>query len=268
MKRLIFQIYLPIRGENNLYNTCVDSVAQYCKKHNIDHIVMREPKLRINPDMKRTNRNKVGLMKEAGYLPIFEKEWAFTYLDQYDQIAVVDADIYVRPSAPNIFDDLPSEYDWGGVLERDLPTNQRHFNKIKGYSRDMFSKAPCNSVDWQWKDGVAAFMNMGLMVFNKSIINHIPEWQDPAKFIHRPEYKDLVDGIGLYRFSTDQVLLNYWLKKSQAKVKYMDWKWNTLFGTTDEKSLKDAQFIHFFLKDHLPKKGENIMQLIEKYQWK
>lgn len=256
MKRLIFQIYIPIRGESKLYNLCTDSVAKYCNKYGIDHVIMREPKLRINPDMSRTQRNKIGLMKEAGYLPIFEKEWAFTYLDDYDQIAVIDSDIYVRDNAPNIFEDLPAEYDWGGVLERDLPLTHGHRRKIIGYSNDMFKKPPCNDVDWEWNDSGAAFMNMGVMVFNKSIIKCIPEYKQPDKFIHRPLFRDLVDGVGLFRYSTDQVLLNYWLKKDGAKVKYMDWRYNTLYRGAEDSKIPEAHFIHFFLKEHLRDKGQ------------
>lgn len=255
MKRLIFQIYLPIRGESKLYNFCTDSVAKYCDKHGIDHIIMREPKLRINPDMDRTERNKIGLMKEAGYLPIFEKEWAFTYMDKYDQICVIDADIYVRESAPNIFDELPSEYDFGGVNERDLPLTSGHRNKIRGYSRDMFSKLP--DVDWNWNDDGAEFMNMGMMLFNSSLNKYL-EGQTPEQFIHRPEFKDLVDGIGLFRYSTDQVLLNYWLRRCKAKVKSLDWKWNALYKGAEDSRINEAYFIHFFLKDHLPNKGEDL----------
>ena len=39
-------------------------------------------------------------------LPIYEKENAFDYFDDYDQIAIIDADIYIRDTAPNIFNEL------------------------------------------------------------------------------------------------------------------------------------------------------------------
>jgi hypothetical protein len=55
-------------------------------------------------------------MKYGGYLPIYEKENAFDYLDDYDQIAIIDADIYIRPDAPNIFEDFGTEQAlWGCV---------------------------------------------------------------------------------------------------------------------------------------------------------
>tara|TARA_Y100000310_G_scaffold34476_1_gene32648 strand:+ start:5076 stop:5816 length:741 start_codon:yes stop_codon:yes gene_type:complete len=240
-------------------------VKNYCKKYDIDYVQLTEPKLAIEPDPKRHNRNKVGLMKEAGerfnrpgFLPIFEKEWAFTYLDDYDQICIIDADIYVRESAPNIFDELPEEYDFGGMVERDQPLTHGHLNKIKTYSEGMFKGL--KDVDWKWNKGGAEFMNMGLMLFNKSLGKHL-NGQTPEQFIRRPEFKDMVDGIGLYRYSTDQVLLNYWLKKSGAKVKNLSWKWNAMYRGTKEDKISQAYFIHFFLKDHLPNKGEDINQI-------
>ena len=71
---MIYQVYLPIRGRSKLYDHCTQSVQDYCKRHDILYYQLTEPKLRILPDMNRTNRNKEGLMKEAGYLPIYEKE--------------------------------------------------------------------------------------------------------------------------------------------------------------------------------------------------
>ena len=43
------------------------------------------------------------------YLPIYEKENAFDYIDDYDQIAIIDADIYIRPDSPNIFDEVSED---------------------------------------------------------------------------------------------------------------------------------------------------------------
>ena len=265
MKRLIFQVYLPIRGKSNLYDLCTESVQNYCNKYDIDYVQLTEPKLKIEPDPKRHNRNKVGLIKEAGarfncppFLPIFEKEVAFNYLDKYDQICIVDADIYIRENAPNIFEELPEEYDFGGVVERDQPLTSGHRSKIKTYSESMFK--PLKDVDWKWNENGGEFMNMGLMLFNKSLAKYL-NGQTPQEFIHRPEFKDFVDGIGLYRYSTDQVLLNYWLKKCGSNVKNLSWKWNALYRGTVEKRIAEAHFVHFFLKDHLPKKGEDINQI-------
>lgn len=257
MKKLIYQVYIPIRGQSKLYDFCIESVSKYCKKYDIDHYILKEPALKIKPDMAKTNRNKLGLLKEAGdTLVIFEKEHAFSFFDRYDQIAVVDADIYIRESAPNIFEELTEEYDFGGVLERSLDLTDSHKRKIQGYSRDMFNRL--SDVDWKWKDGIAEFMNMGMMLMNKSLVKYF-NGQTPTEFIRRPEFKRFVDGDGLWRYSTDQVLLNWWLKKESINVKHLEWKWNALHRGT--KSIDNAYFIHFFLKQQLPNKGEDINEL-------
>lgn len=259
MKRLIYQVYLG--KQSNLYNFCTQSVRDYCIKHDIDYIMQTEPILKILPNMNRTERNKKGLMHEMGYLPIFEKENAFNYLGEYDQVAVIDSDIYIRDSAPNIFDDLPEEYDFGGVLERSQPLNVSHRRKIVGYSRDMFRNM--NDVKFDWNADGADFMNMGMMVLNKSLLEYL-SGDTPDQFIRRPEFVDFVDGIGLYKYSTDQVLLNYWLKKCEAKVKHMDWRWNALYRAVKDEQIKHAHFIHFFLKQQIrPGHGEDL-QVVKK----
>ena len=100
MKRLIFQV--SVGKPSKLYTTCINSVAEYCKKYSIDHIVLTEPKLKIRPDMERTVRSKEAV-ERLGYMPIYEKENAFEYFDRYDQIAIVDSDIYVKSNAHDIF---------------------------------------------------------------------------------------------------------------------------------------------------------------------
>jgi hypothetical protein len=253
-KRLIYQVYLG--KKSNLYDFCTESVQSYCNRYGVDYKLQTEPILKILPNMKRTNRNKNGLIKEMGYLPIFEKENAFAYLDQYDQVAIIDSDIYIRNTAPNIFDDLSEEYDFGGVLERSGPINANHQRKIKSYSRDMFQNM--HDVKFDWNADGADFMNMGMMVLNQSINKYL-EGQTPDQFIRRPEFVDFVDGIGLYKYSTDQVLLNYWLKKCGAKVKHMDWKWNALYRAVKDDKIKEAHFVHFFLKQQIkPGSGEDI----------
>ena len=80
-RRMIYQVYV---GETSaLYDRCTASVAAYSDRYDITHIVQREPILRIRPDMTRTLRSREAVYR-LGYLPIFEKENAFAYLDQYD----------------------------------------------------------------------------------------------------------------------------------------------------------------------------------------
>ena len=41
MKRLIYQVCLGEAKNSKLYSTCIDSVTDYCKKHDIDQFVQR-----------------------------------------------------------------------------------------------------------------------------------------------------------------------------------------------------------------------------------
>jgi hypothetical protein len=43
----------------------------------------------------------------------------------------------------------------------------------------------------------------------------------------------------------------------------MDWRWNGLFKGIDDAQIPKAYFIHFFLKDLLPQKGENVEDLMQ-----
>ena len=43
----------------------------------------------------------------------------------------------------------------------------------------------------------------------------------------------------------------------------MDWRWNGLFHGIHDDKVKQAHFVHFFLKDKLPNRGENVEELMK-----
>ena len=261
MRRLIYQVCLGQAQNSKLYKKCIESVADYCEKYGIDHHVQTEAILRIKPDIFATNRSTESYEKHGGYLPIYEKENAFDWFSKgYDQIAIIDADIYVRPTAPNIFDDLGVNYDFGAVVERDMPISGAYAMKIKNYSHMQY--ASLVDVEWDWRDWGAKFYNMGMMVMNKSIVDHF-HFQDARQFLNRPEFKRFIDGDGAWKWSTDQTLLNWWVKKANVKVKDMPWTWNALYKGVKDEHVPKANFVHFFLKDKLPDNGENVEALMK-----
>lgn len=259
MKRLIYQV--SVGPPSLLYQFCIDSVKSYCWAHKIDHHVQTVPMLRIKPDVFVTNRSKESYQKYGGYLPIYEKENAFAHFDEYDQIAIVDADIYIKGSAPNIFDELTPEYDFGAVCEREMPLTLEYVNKIKNYSRMQYSSL--NDVDWKWNERGGEFFNMGLMVMNKEGFQKYLRGQSPKEFLNRYEFKRFIDGDGAWKWSTDQTLLNWWIKKEGMSIKHLPWKYNALYKGVVDEVITEAHFVHFFLRDKLPNKGEDIPQLWE-----
>jgi hypothetical protein len=259
MKRMIYQV--AVGKPSKLYERCIQSVSYYCEKYDIHHLVQKEPILRIKPDPFNMNRSKESYEKHGGFLPIYEKENAFGYLDDYDQIAIIDADIFIRGTAPNIFDDFDVDKAFGAVVEREMPITQEYKKKIIQYSAMQYNRLN-GKVDFKHNELGFEFFNMGMILLNTQKFKPFLKGQSPREFIERAEFKDFVDGVGAWKWSTDQTLLNYFVKKHQVPVKKMHWKWNGLY--TANTNIQDCHFVHFFLKDKLPNKGEDVAELMRK----
>jgi hypothetical protein len=258
MKRLIYQV--SIGKPSKLYDTCVDSVSRYCEKNNIDHIVQTTPKLRIKPDIFSTNRSPESYGKYGGFLPIYEKENAFDLLDKYDQIAIVDADIFIKEDVPNVFDDFGTDCAFGACVERDMPNSREYQHKIVNYSHMQYSTLHTKSVDFTPNRLGYEFANMGLILLNSELFKPYLKDQTAAQFLNRVEFKDFIDGKGAWKWSTDQTLLNWFIKKYKVSFKSLDWRWNGLY--TANTKIAECYFVHFFLKDKLPNGGENVQELM------
>jgi hypothetical protein len=255
-KQLIYQV--SIGQPSSLYKRCIASVAEYCEKYNIDHVVQTSPKLNIKPDPFNTGRSKE-CMSRSLPLPIFEKENAFEYFSDYDQIAIIDADIFIRDTAPNIFDKFSTNAHFGAVVERDMPLTQQYKTKILNYSHMQYSRLH-PKVDFDHNPLGFEFMNMGLILMNKSITKYFRN-ETPREFLTRFEFKDFVDGKGPWKWSTDQTLLNWWIRKEKMNIQRLHWKWNGLYSVNNR--INECHFVHFFLKDKLPNRGENVDQLMK-----
>jgi hypothetical protein len=247
----VYQVKL---GSSKLYDWCVGSVKEYCEEHGFAHVVQTEPVLKILPG-NRGNRSRESC-EPFGCLPIFEKENAFELLADHDKVAVIDADVFIRPGSPSIFEWFTG--DFAAAIERLMPITDRYKKKLRTYSRMQFKPLP--DVSWDWRDGIAEFCNMGVMLISKGLLKHL-KGESPREFLGRREFRRFVDGVGAWKWSTDQVLLNWWIRKAGVDWQPLDWRWNALYrGVVDER-LPDAHAIHFFLKNHLPSRGENVEEL-------
>jgi lipopolysaccharide biosynthesis glycosyltransferase len=196
-------------------------------------------------------------------LPIYEKENAFDLFDQYDNICIVDSDIYIAEHAPDIFNQL-EDYEFAGVAERDMPLTVRHAKKIRKYSEGQYGSLR-SEADFKWNNLGAEFYNMGLMLCSNKLTKYL-NGETAYQFLTRLEFKQFVDGVGQWRWSTDQTLLNYWVKRYNIKTKNLDWRWNALYRGIEDQYLPEAYFIHFFNAEHIPK-DRTIEQIVaEIYQ--
>jgi hypothetical protein len=240
MKRLIFQV--AVCDVPDFYHPCMDSVRAYAEKIGADYERLTEPRLRIAP--LRSCRSENALRHK--FLPVFEKENAFAYLDQFDQIAIIDADIFIRDCAPDIFTQTQGAA-FAGAVEREMPLTTDYSTKVRKHSEGQFSGL--TDVDWRWDPRGAHYYNMGLMLLNRNIVPYF-QGQTPEQFLRRPEFERFVNGEGHWKWSTDQTLLNWWVKKSGMTTHDLDWKWNALYGAVQ--SVTEAYFVHFFLSAKLP----------------
>lgn len=260
MKRLIYQVSLGNQGKSKLYDKCIESVSYYAQKHDIVHYVQQIPKMKIKPDPFSSNRSTDSWQKHGGFLPIYEKENAFDLLDEYDQIAIIDADIYIRPNSPNIFDDMTDDNAFGCVFEREMPITEKYKQKIRNYSQMQYGQLHSNKTDFKPNGLGFEFANMGMIVLNCKKFKPYLQGQTAKEFLTRMEFKDFVDGKGAWKWSTDQTLLNFFLKKYDVPTQRLSHIWNGLYGANTE--IENCHFVHFFLKDLLPNQGENIEELL------
>ena len=254
---LIYQVYLG--EEKKLYNHCTESVKRYAETIGADYKILTSPKLRITPNIFRTDRrDKTGGWKKLGYMAIFEKENVFDYFKDYEKCCVIDSDIWIRPGSPNIFNEIDDE-TVASVYECDLPMNEAYAQKIKGYSTSIWSNY---DYDWEWSPRTGgAFFNSGVMLYNSKKMLQALNGMSPRQFLEQGMLADFVDGVGPLKWQSDQMTLNYWFKAKGINVKKLNWKWNALY--TAVLDIKEAFFVHFFLKDKLPNGGENVEELME-----
>jgi len=258
--KLIYQVCLGEQSKSKLYKRCIESVSAYCKKYDIVHYVQRKPRLKIMSHPVYGNRDKTAIAKHGNFLPIYEKENAFDLLEQYDQIAIIDADIYIRDTAPNIFEEMSCNCAFGAVVERDMPINKEYKKKIFQYSAMQYARLG-DLFNSDYNNLGYKFYNMGLIVLNCEKFKPYLKGKEARAFLLQPDFTRFVDGEGAWKWSTDQTLLNYFLRRDKVPTKDLDWRWNGLYSANTR--IDECYFVHFFLKDKLPKRGENVEELME-----
>lgn len=230
MNRLVYQVCLGPRRP--LWDRCIASVRAYCQRHGFTHLLQTEPVLRIVPIKSARSANALRL----GYLSVFEKWNAYPLLRDYDEIALLDADVYAHPNAASIFEAVPEGFDFAAAIETTMPVTPAYAQKLRSYAQA------------QYGDSLRPFMNLGVQVVRPSFLRCF-EGREMREFIMQPRFAKYVNGEGAYRWQTEQTLTNDWLRDCGASVFPFPWQWNALYGAL--RSLEGAQLVHFFLSDHL-----------------
>ena len=259
MKRLIYQVC--VGNPPPFYETCTNSVKRYCERLGFEYYKQTDPIIKLRPV--NSHRSEMAV-ERYGYLPHFEKANAFNtyFTNSFDQIAIIDADIYIKDNAPNIFEDVREDTVVAAVKECNMPLTSQLVGKIKEYSYGQYGMLP----EMKKLDGPKGipFFNTGVLVFN--IENLVPylNGNTPEEFVKRPEFEKFVNGEGKWKWAADQTPLNWWFVKENMNAQDLDWKWNALYKGIHDKNLAEAYTIHFFLATKLLKEGVDINELIKK----
>ena len=249
-RKLIYQVAV---GETPaFYDDCTESVRRYADRIGANYFKQIAPILKIKPLNSCRSSNALRL----GYLPIYEKENAFSYLHRYDQVLIVDADVYIKDDAPNVFE--LAETPFAGVVERDMPLTSQYRQKVQKHSQGQFGSLDGN---WLWDERGAHYFNMGVMLLNSSLLPYLRD-ESPTGFLRRPEFERFINGEGHWKWSTDQTLLNWWIKSENIPTTALDWRFNGMYGANPQ--ALEAWFVHFFLSAKLPRRGAEIPDIISR----
>jgi hypothetical protein len=223
-----------------LWARCIESVAAWCARHGYEHIVQREPILRIVPGPPRVGERAPKL----GYLAELEKFAAWDVLRECDALAQIDADVYAQPGAPCIFEAAPPAVDFAAVVEPDIPVNEACRRKLAAYALGQYGRA-----DARWHQ-------CGVQVLRPSLLDRL-YGASVRDMLTAPRWAPLINGEGAYRWSSEQTLLNLWLREAGAVIGDLPWQWNAPFGMMGESPASEAacmaqaHMVHFLCGDHV-----------------
>jgi hypothetical protein len=191
---------------------CINTWNYWCKKNNVDLIVLREPLMDTN------------YMK-----PTWQRWYVWDVLQSngmsYDKVALVDVDTMVKWDSPNFFENINLN-EMGVCVDND--NIGWVVQSIQGYS-ELFTDT---KLDW------TEYFNCGFVVMGSGCVNLC---KNIISFWEKNQ-KKLVYLQDTLRKGTDQTPVNYLCKK-MGNIKYLNKKWN-LTHLNRKEILNNAMFVN------------------------
>ena len=104
---------------------------------------------------------------------------------------------------------------FGAVVERDMHIEDWYEKKIINYSYMQYERLhDFGGINFDPNELGYEFCNMGMILLNCEKFKPYLQGQTPKEFLMRSEFKDFVDGVGTWKWSTDQPYLTALLKVS------------------------------------------------------
>jgi hypothetical protein len=184
-------------------------LIEYAKKCQADFIVINEEKIRLGDFS-------------------FEIFQCYDLFDTYQRIAVIDTDVLITPSCPNLFEVVPPE-KIGVVYEDKYTRKQDRRARIINCQKQLGQIG--------WKQG---YINSGVLVLSR---------------IHR-KILTYEHGKVWNNYGYDDVLIGYKIHKCQYQVYELSYKFNhmSMFSEMGKNHLK-SYIIHYAGRGFSPKKS-------------
>lgn len=166
--------------------------------------------------------------------------WYLLHSNRYDRILYVDADIYIRDNAPDIFECVPEGtlgvYEEGCHWKTTNAELHRDFRDYISHYNETMDKLGFRPVQQQWDN---RYYNAGMFVCDKWTCPHIP----PAgKVMHLPHRIKISRGGDFY----DQHYFNLMRVKHGIPVTELGAEWNRFRNHKNSPvTVDDSYFIHY-----------------------
>jgi len=200
-------------GENALWQSTLPTMQRICTQYGWAFRRIDIP--RINIHYYNDNLNIT-----------FEKFQCVDYLQKYERILLLDADVLLNPNCPNVFDKVPK--DTIGCVMEDKGT--RRINRLKQI--EYIKTTMCDPRIKEWKQG---YMNSGVLVLSKCHRKHL--------FLN-PEVLRLCKGGFI-----DQNVMNYLCRASGFPILDLGYKYNHMHMFSEEwnqhAERRDSYIIHY-----------------------
>ena len=145
-------------NQQDLEAVALPGIAAYAERCRARLYVAREPRFR-NPDESRA----------PAY---WEKLQCAHLLRSHNRLLVIDLDVLIRRSCPDLFTAFPDEDKWYARDERDLWDAQN--KNLDGRMREM-----CVRRGWAYRDWDGIYFNAGVMLVSRP---HAMAFYPPARF--------------------------------------------------------------------------------------
>jgi hypothetical protein len=231
MKRAFFN--LQIGPPRPIWDLCLKTQQEYCKRYNIDHYISRKPFI----DYKWCPSHGKIYFEKLQCLSLFDKG--------YDQVLMIDCDVLITPAAKNIFDiytDLDKIYAYDENQTVGIMGDTLYGEKEDIMDRDPYIRRIIKNLKepFEWRKNHRdkyRFYNTGVFMFGRNTA---------SIFKNSNKFNSLVNTKNIYDF-WEQTYISSIIQKYDIPNESIDYSFNRMnLGKRDQLNERyKANFIHY-----------------------